>query len=468
MKLFNPELQLEQAVLGAMILETVPCTIGFLNLNEKHFNLENHKIIFNAMAKLRHNNQAVDLLTITHQLKKDGDYEKIGTAVYLVDLTTTINHWANIESHIYALKEYYINREINRIENSSTKDIPDAHERLQKLNEELSEISLVYNHSAAVEGTDALEATLLSILERKPPHLVYGVSKLDNGLIGIDNTEFVVIAARPSMGKTDFCLFLALQFCMQKKHVLFISLEIGANELLKRISQFILRCSNTQLSKITMVEYEKVYQFFKANYSEYLHIVEKGKVTSDFIDSKAAEFKQKYPENFGAVMIDYLGLMKSDNPKLSKYEVVTNNSNALKQIAKEYKVSVVCLAQLNREIEKRADKTPTLADLRDSGAIEQDADTILFLNREDYSNRVLKDYEPNFALEVIASKVRKGAVGTFELYYNPATKIIADSEPIKSPVKEIYKVNAATGEVFKTQNGNTTIDDFNSNSPLPF
>jgi replicative DNA helicase len=165
-------------------------------------------------------------------------------------------------------------------------------------------------------------------------------------------------------------------------------------------------------------------------------------------------------------MIDYLGLMKSDNPKLSKYEVVTNNSNALKQIAKEYKVAVICLAQLNREIEKRADKTPNLADLRDSGAIEQDADTILFLNREDYNQRIVKDYEPNFTLQVIAAKVRKGAVGTFELHYNPATKVIADSAPLDT--KGTTFSHNSSGEVFKTINGSTSIDDFNSTEPTPF
>jgi replicative DNA helicase len=467
MKLYNPELQLEQAVLGAMLLEHVPQTIGFSNLTEKHFCNENHKIIFNAMAALRHKGKAVDLLTTTHQLKADSNYDKVGGAMYLVDLTMAINGWEHLESHILCLKEAYINREIDRIENASTKEMPDAHERLQKLNTELSEISLVYNHNQTVEGTDALEGTLLSIIEGKPPHLVYGVSKLDNGLIGIANTEFVVVAARPSMGKTDFCLFLALEFCRQKKHVLFISIEMGADELFKRIAQFILKCSHTQLAKITMADYQKVYQYYKQHFAEYLHIAEKGKVTSDYVDSKAAEFKQKYPENFGAVMIDYLGLMKSDNPKLSKYEVVTNNSNALKQIAKEYKVAVICLAQLNREIEKRADKTPNLADLRDSGAIEQDADTILFLNREDYNQRIVKDYEPNFTLQVIAAKVRKGAVGTFELHYNPATKVIADSAPLDT--KGTTFSHNSSGEVFKTQNGSTTIDDFNSDGkPSPF
>jgi replicative DNA helicase len=467
MKLFNPELEIEKAVLAALLLEEKLQVVGFLNLTENHFSNQAIKTIFQAMLSLRKQSLKVDFLTVIHQLKKEGNLEKVGGAAYVIDVTTYVNSGGHLESHICILKENYINREISRIESSSTKDIPDAHERLQKLNEELSQISLVYSHSTAVEGTEVLEGTLMSLIERKPPHLLYGLSSLDNAVMGINNTEFIVIAARPSMGKTDFCLFLALQFCRQKKHVVFISLEMSAEELLKRISQFILCCSDKELSKITMADYQKVYQYYKQHYAEYLHIIDKGKVTAEFVDAKAAEYKQKYPENFGAIIIDYLGLMKSDNPKLSKYELVTNNSNALKQTAKEYKVPVVCLSQLNREVVKRADKLPNMADLRDSGAIEQDADTILFLHREDYDHKTEPNYLPTHVLQVIADKVRKGSVGTFNIHYNPATKIIADSAPLDTK-GTTYSTNSS-GEVFKTQNGNTTIDDFNSDGkPTPF
>lgn len=467
MKLFNPDLDIEAGVLGAILLEEAAQIVGFLNLIDCHFNHEPNKLIFQSMVALRKQSLKVDLLTVVHQLRKDNNLEKVGGASYVADLTLRVNSGAHIESHICILKENYINREIDRIEKSSTKEIPDAHERLQKLNEQLSEISLVYSHSAAVEGTDVLEATLLSLIERKPPHLLFGLSSLDNAVMGINNTEFIVIAARPSMGKTDFCLFLALQFCRQKKHVVFISLEMSAEELLKRISQFILQFSDKELAKITMADYQKVYSYYKQHYSEYLHIIDKGKVTSEFVDAKAAEYKQKHPDNFGAIIIDYLGLMKSDNPKLSKYELVTNNSNALKQIAKEYKVPILCLSQLNREVVKRADRLPNMADLRDSGAIEQDADTILFLHREDYDHKTEPDYLPTHTLQVIAEKVRKGSTGTFELHYNPATKVIADTAPLPDSA---YTVNNKTGEVFKNLNGNTSIDDFNSekDKPTPF
>jgi replicative DNA helicase len=467
MKLFNPELEIEEAVLGAILLEEKAQIVGFLNLIESHFQSEANKTIFKAMVELRKQSLKVDLLTLLHQLRKDNNLVKIGGAAYLADLICRVNSGAHIESHICIMKENYINREITRIESSSTKDIPDAHERLQKLNEELSTISLIYSHTTAVEGTAVLEDTLMALIERKPPHLLYGLSSLDNAVMGINNTEFIVIAARPSMGKTDFCLFLALQFCRQKKHVVFISLEMSAEELLKRISQFILCCSDKELAKITMADYDKVYKYFKQNYSEYLHIIDKGKVTAEFVDAKAAEYKQKYPENFGAIIIDYLGLMKGDNPKLSKYELVTNNSNALKQIAKEYKVPVVCLSQLNREVVRRADKLPNMADLRDSGAIEQDADTILFLHREDYDHKTEPNYLPTHILQVIADKVRKGSVGTFNIHYNPATKVIADSTPLDTK-GATFKTDYNTGEVFKTQNGQTAIDDFNSTDPAPF
>jgi hypothetical protein len=138
------------------------------------------------------------------------------------------------------------------------------------------------------------------------------------------------------------------------------------------------------------------------------------------------------------------------------------------RLAKELNIPIIALSQLSREVEKRADKRPMLSDLRQTGAIEQDADAVLFLYREDYYLKEQDGYTKTYQLEVIAAKLREGETGTMHLHYNPATKVIADSEPINTPVKEIYNVNPSTGEVFKTLDGKTTIDDFNSDGKTPF
>jgi replicative DNA helicase len=463
---FNPELEIEKAVLAAMLLEQPLQIVGFLNLADKHFSNESYRLIFQAMLKLRDTSLPIDLVTVVHQLRKDGNLDKVGGAYEIAEIATRVNSGANMAGHICIMKENYINREIDRIEKSSTKDIPDAHERLQALNKELTELSLIYEVASSVEGSKPMDDTLLSILERKPLHLVFGLNSIDRSIRGINKGELVVIAARPSMGKTDFSLFLSLEFCKQKKHVVFISLEMSAEELLKRIAQFILKTDDLSLSKMDINQYGEVMKYYNAYYADYLHIIDGGNINADYIAAKAAEFKTKYPEDFGAVVIDYLGMIETniENPT----EAITKITYKMKKTAKQFQVPVVLLCQLNRNVEHRADRIPNMADLRQSGSIEQDADTVLLLHREDYYQRNNKDFVPTLMLTVIAAKVRKGAVGNFELHYNPATKVIADSEPINTPVKEIYNVNPSTGEVFKTLDGKTTIDDFNSDKPTPF
>ena len=462
---FNPELEIEKAVLAAMLLEQPLQIVGFLNLSDKHFSNENLRLIFQSMTKLRDSLTAIDLLSVVHQLKKDGNLEKIGGAYELTGIATRVHSGANMPAHICIMKENYINREINRIENSSTKDIPDAHERLTALNKELTELSLIYEVASSVEGLQPMDDTLLSILERKPLHLTFGINSIDKCIRGINKGELVVIAARPSMGKTDFSLFLALEFCKQKKHVVFISIEMSAEELLKRIAQFILKIDDLSLAKLDMNQYADVLRYYKQHYADYLHIIDGGQITADFIAAKAAEYRTKYPENFGAVVIDYLGMIETniENPT----EAVTKITYKMKQTAKQFQVPVLLLCQLNRNVEQRADRIPTLSDLRQSGSIEQDADTVLLLHREDYYQRNNKDFVPTLLLTVIAAKVRKGAVGNFELHYNPATKVIADSAPLDTK-GATFKTDYNTGEVFKTQNGQTAIDDFNSTEPAPF
>lgn len=463
MALFNPEIEIEKAIIAAMLLEQPLQIIGLINLSEKHFSQESHKLIFNAMIKLRDSNLPIDLITVVHQLRKDNNLDKVGGAFEIADIATKINSGANMGGHICILKENYINREINRIESSSTKDIPDAHERLQALNKELSELSLIYEVTNSVEGDKPMDDTLLSLLERKPLHLVFGLNSIDRCIRGINKGELVVLAARPSMGKTDFSLFLALQFCLQKKHVVFISLEMSAEELLKRIAQFILKTDDLSLSKLDINQYAEVMKYYKAYYADYMHIIDGGSIDVNYIAAKTAEYKTKYPEDFGAIIIDYLGMIESNIPNPT--EAITKITFKLKQTAKQFQVPVIILCQLNRNVENRADRIPNMADLRQSGSIEQDADTILLLHREDYYQRNNKDFVPTLMLTVIAAKVRKGAVGTFELHYNPATKVIADTAPLPDSA---YTVNEKTGDVFKNLNGQTSIDDFNSESETPF
>jgi replicative DNA helicase len=237
-----------------------------------------------------------------------------------------------------------------------------------------------------------------------------------------------------------------------------------AEALYKRIMQFILKLDSKQLTEIKMSDYEKALVIFKRDFEPYLNIVETGTVNNSLVEAKTAEFKQRHGDKFGAVIVDYLQIMAGDGN--GETERVTKISNNLKRTAKDNLVPIIALSQLSREVEKRADKRPMLSDLRQTGAIEQDADVVLFLYREDYYFKDQAGYTKNYELEVIAAKVREGETGSMKVHYNPATKVIADSAPLDTK-GATFKTDYNTGEVFKTQNGQTAIDDFNG-SPAPF
>lgn len=229
--------------------------------------------------------------------------------------------------------------------------------------------------------------------------------------------------------------------------------------------QFILKVDSGRLKTLNMNDYAKALAIYKRDFEPYLNIVQSGTVTSAMVEAKAAEFKEKYDKDFGGIIVDYLQIMAGDGN--NETERVTKISNNLKRTAKDNLVPIFGLSQLSREVEKRADKRPMLSDLRQTGAIEQDADVVLFLYREDYYLKDQAGYTKTLELEVIAAKLREGETGIMKLHYDPANKIIADTAPLPDSA---YTVNNKTGEVFKNLNGQTSIDDFNSekDKPTPF
>jgi replicative DNA helicase len=463
-------LNFENAAIGSMILEKAGQDIGFMFLKPEYFTNPLNLKVFEVMLKLKQERKAIDLITLSAYLKPYAELfkqEKQHYATYIVDLATCVNYADNITTYSQLVVEAYIERQIETLPKQlkDPKRILDAFEQLELIRERIKHIDKLFIDNGVVRGVEAYENACLKVLENTPAHLSWGLSNLTSRMTGIERGELIIVAGRPSMGKTDFALFILQQICLQKKHCLIFSIEMTADALFKRLMQFILRVDSGRLKTLNMNDYATALAIYKRDFEPYLNIVQSGTVTSAMVEAKASEFKDKYDKDFGGIIVDYLQIMAGDGN--NETERVTKISNNLKRTAKDNLVPIIALSQLSREVEKRADKRPMLSDLRQTGAIEQDADAVLFLYREDYYLKEQDGYTKTFQLEVIAAKLREGETGTMHLHYNPATKVIADSEPINTPVKEIYTHNSS-GEVFKTLDGKTTIDDFNSDKPTPF
>jgi replicative DNA helicase len=458
----------EQAALGAMILEKSGQDVGFLLLKPEYIAEPINRKIFEVMQELKKQKKAIDLVTVCAACKPYADLfasHQKHYAQYIADISTSINYSQNATSYCQLVIEAYVEKEIEELPKrlKDSKLILDAFQQLEVIRDRIKHIDKVFIDNGVVCGIEAYENACLNLFEKNAMHLHWGLNSLNNQIRGINKGDLIIIAGRPAMGKTDFALFILQTICKQKKHCLIFSIEMTAESLYKRLMQFILKLDNAQIHDIKMKDYEKALIIFKRDFEPYLNIVETGTVTNALVEAKTAEFKQKHGDNFGAVIVDYLQIMAGDGN--GETERVTKISNNLKRTAKDNLVPVIALSQLSREVEKRLDKRPMLADLRQTGAIEQDADVVLFLYREDYYMKSEPNYERNHKLELIAAKVREGATGTVTIYYNAGNKAIQDFEPIADAAT--YNVNTKTGEVFKTQNGQTAIDDFNgSNAPF--
>ncbi len=460
-------IELEKAVLAGMLLEEVPLNKAVVIMDSKYFAEPKHAIIYDAIKALNDKRQAVDILTVTNQLRKVGKLASVGGAYYITDITMRVNSGANIETHCYMVIEAYIEREIKEIPKrlNDPKKLLDAFEQLEEIKNYVHHIEKCITNNSVIHGIAAYEEAALKLFDKKPLHLQWGLSSLNGRIRGINKGDFILVAGRPGMGKTDFALYLLQNICKQKKHCIIFSMEMTADALYKRILQFILQIDSNDVYTLSMEQYETSLKIFKRDFEPYLHIIETGTVTNALVESKVAEFKAKYGEDFGGIIIDYLQLMEGDGN--GDTEIVTRISKRLKQTAKNNLVPIIALSQLSRKVEERADKRPMQSDLRQSGSLEQDADVIIFLYREDYYFKDQPDYAITNKLEVIVNKLREGNTGIVQLYYDAANKVIADTAPLPDSA---FTVNEKTGEVFKNINGQNSIDDFNSekDKPTPF
>lgn len=394
--------QIEAAVLGAIMLEPNALhDIMDIIKSPEYFYSDANQRIFGAIQIMYSRTTQIDFMTVSEQLRKTSELEMAGGAYYVTNLTRDVGSSANIEEHARIIAEKYIMRELimmgGAIITDAYEDGTDVFDLLDKADATFTAIS----ESTTKAPYKAIRYKLNEVLEqidelRKNPGQLTGVATgfdiLDSITSGWQKTDLIILAARPAVGKTAFALNLAMNgakhLTQEGKSVAVFSLEMGIDQLQKRMLATISEVGLTNINKGIITDDEATRLERAASKLSHIPIIIDDNATLNIreIKSKARRLKRK--ENVGMIIIDYLQLMSGTGKGGNREAVVAEISRGLKILAKELEIPIVALSQLNRNVESRKEKEPNLADIRESGAIEQDADMVMFLYRWDNWTRL--------------------------------------------------------------------------------
>ncbi len=427
----------EQAVLGSMLIDPRCVSEVIDKLRTDDFYIRQNKEIYETIYSMFNYSLTIDPVTVLENMKQNGYYDENQSRGYILQLMDTTPTAANVGEYIEIIKDKTLLRRVAEAageltamiqEGTSTgQDILEAAEqRIYAIRQGRAARGLVPISDVIIDVYDRLEE--LAASENAIPGMSTGLRDLDRAISGLNNTDLILLAARPGMGKTSMALNILLDAGKRSgKKVAFFSLEMSREQLALRLISSECFVDNKKLvtGKLSDQDWESVAAAADSLNRSTILIDDDSSITVADINAKCRRV-----EDLGLVVIDYLQLMQSAGGKASdrganRQQIVSDISRSLKIMAKELDVPVLCLSQLSRANESRQDKRPMLSDLRESGAIEQDADIVLFLYREGYYN---KDTEnPNLA-ECIIAKNRHGETGTVELQWTPEFTTFTDME----------------------------------------
>lgn len=424
---------LEEAVLGALMLEKDAYMNVCDTLVPESFYDPVNQMIYEAIQQLGLNQRPIDMITVTDQLAKNGNLEKVGGNVHIAELTSKVYSAANIEYHARIIAQKYIARRLIRfatdVEQASFDESNDVDEILQSAEGQLFDISQNQLKREVTQIDPVLNLALEQIqsaanTESGLSGLQTGYHELDKMTSGWQSSDLVIIAARPAMGKTAFVLSMAKNMAIDFSiPVAVFTLEMANVQLVKRLISNIAELSGDKIKsgRLSSEELERLNNSLRSAYGAPLYLDETPSLSITELRTKARRLVRE--KGVKLIIIDYLQLMNASGLKLgSREQEVSTISRSLKALAKELSIPIIALSQLNRSTETREDKRPVLSDLRESGAIEQDADIVCFIHRPEYYNKSGVDAQGNDIrgmAELIVAKHRSGGVGDVKLRFVP-------------------------------------------------
>ena len=424
-KLLPQNLEAERSTLGAMLLDRDATSRVVEVLKEEAFYKGAHRHIFRAILNLYDRNEPVDYITLTDLLSRGGNLEAAGGAVYITGLTDGVPTAAHAEHYARIVKEKSILRNLIRtttnIISRCYAEGEEADRLLDEAERSIFDISQDRQHGSVVQIRDVIHDAM-EVVENLSKHETHitgvptGYQKLDEMTSGLHAGELVILAARPSMGKTALALNIAAHAAMEAKiPVAVFSLEMSAEALVTRMLCSEARVDIQAVRTGRLVEGDLGHLSMSAGrlFDAPIFIDESPSISVLEMRSKARRLKSE--QKIGLIIVDYIQMMESAGRSENRQQEIAGISRSLKALAKELRIPVLVLSQLSRAPEARGDRRPQLSDLRESGAIEQDADVVAFIFREAYYEKDKKDDKTS---ELIIAKQRNGPTGTVKLIFN--------------------------------------------------
>lgn len=421
----------EESVLGAILLSSDAATDVMDRLGPDDFYVPAHQAIFESMRRLFDGNQAIDAVTLSEDLRRTGELEKVGGVSYLTRLVDVVPVTSNVEWYSAIVEENARRRDLIRagaVVTSVAFDLDDEIHSVmdraeqsvlgvaeKRASQAMIEVGPLF--SDVLEQIEALEAAGTDITG-----LATGFRDLDKKLAGLQNANLVIIAARPAMGKSALVCNIATNVAAGGQPVALFSLEMSKEEIVQRILSSVGRVDSMKLRSGQLGPlWQRVVDAASRMYKAPIFIDDSPVVTVTDIRAKCRRLKRK--AGLSLVIVDYLQLMQGSNRENRQQEIAEISRN-LKNLARELDVPVIGLSQLNRSLESREDKRPRLSDLRESGSLEQDADVVMFIYRHEYYHP--EDTDSKGLAEVIVAKHRAGATGSVRMTFLPEFTRFAD------------------------------------------
>ena len=423
----------EQSVLGSILLDKEAMISVSETLVPEDFYKEAHKVIYESMLKLYNSQSEIDLITLTDELRDQGYLDDIGGIAYITSLSTVVPTTSNIKYYVNIVKEKSISRQLISAANDIINLGYDGSAKVEYVLENAEKKIFDISQERATNDFQPINQVIseaLSMLEKLYEEkndvtgLTTGFRDLNKKINGLERSDLLLIAARPAMGKTAFALNLVQNAALKgDASVAVFSLEMSKEQLVQRMiaSQSTVELKKIKTGTLADNDWPRITDGMAILSGAKIHIDDTPGIKISELRSKCR--KLKIEKGLDLVLIDYLQLMEGEGQNESRQQEIAKISRSLKILAKELDCPVVALSQLSRAPEQRADHRPMLSDLRESGSIEQDADIVMFLYRDEYYN---PDTEKKNIGEVIVAKNRHGETGTVELVWFGGIQKFAD------------------------------------------
>lgn len=421
-------IEAEQSVLGGLMLDNNAWDVVSEVCLEQHFYTGGHRMMFRTMQKLIDQGRPIDVVTLSEELDRTGELERAGGLEYLVDLARNTPSTSNIRAYSEIVRDRALLRQMISIstEISDSSFFPDGRSADEVLNEAESKIFQIAENRPSQSGPQSVNPLLKAAVERIDElfsngdtltGLTTGFDDLNERTGGLQSSDLIIVAARPSMGKTTFAMNLVENALMgDDKPILVFSLEMPAAQLMTRMLSSLGRINQTRVrnGQLEDDDWPKLTAAVNMLKNKPLYIDDQPGISPNEMRTRARRIVREHGE-IGMIMVDYLQLMQIKTGKSEgRTAEISEISRSLKALAKEMNCPVVALSQLNRSLEQRPNKRPVNSDLRESGAIEQDADVIMFIYRDEVYN---EDSPEKGVAEIIIGKQRNGPIGTTRLAF---------------------------------------------------